>query len=84
MVNKYQNPSHLYSAGEICRRYVGGFEVAMMSSKFESHETANDAALLTQRCTNGDLLAFSASYVQTGFENYSSRQSAGVLAIAIN
>ena len=39
---------------------------------------------LTQRCTNGDLLAFRARYVQTGFENYSSRQSAGVLAIAIN
>jgi hypothetical protein len=39
---------------------------------------------LTQRCTNGDLLAFRARYVQTGFENYSSRQSASVLAIAIN
>ncbi len=63
---------------------VGGFEVAMIS-KFESHmTTANVAALLTQRCTDGDLLAFRASSVQAGFENYSGWQSAGVLAIAVN
>jgi hypothetical protein len=56
-----------------------------MILKFESHmTTANVAALLMQRCTDGDLLAFRASSVQAGFENYSSWQSAGVLTIAVN
>ena len=42
-----------------------------MISKFESHmTTANVAAVLTQRCTDGDLLAFRASSVQAGFENF--------------
>jgi hypothetical protein len=43
---------------------VGGFE-AVMKSNFETRmTTANVAALLTQRCTDGDLLAFRASAVQ--------------------